>query len=180
MERQIEKEDILCFYSGSADKSPGKGIGEYVSDISIYSELEEIPNWRRMLSTLWSEEPFVYGGATFTSTEHALMRDKFLSVGFKNVSWTFERESKTDIGLGNGLLARKNRKIKIMTQEQLEHWENIRRDRKKEIYRARYGKGLCNKALLFTRSAQLWSRGPRIKPIRCTTLEEIRCEMLNN
>jgi hypothetical protein len=174
METVSNTEDILCFYTKSADKVPGKGVGEHLSDPSSYGELAKIPHWRRMLSTLYSDEPFKYNGATFTSTEHALMREKFSSANMVSTARMFERESGSEIAISTGLVARKNRKIEIMTNEQLAYWDSIRRDKKKEIYGARFSSGICYRALLCTGTAQLWSRGPRISPIRSSTLETIR------
>ena len=44
--------DIFQFYSGSADASPGKGVGESLaSPPETYKELKKIPGWRRVLAS---------------------------------------------------------------------------------------------------------------------------------
>ena len=42
--------DILQFHDSSANVKPGKGNGETAADLSRYSELSKITNWRRSLS----------------------------------------------------------------------------------------------------------------------------------
>lgn len=64
--------DKLVFFKNSADKLPGKGIHENVTDMKIYENLAKIKNWRRILCSLWDEENFIYDHLSFRSIDHAL------------------------------------------------------------------------------------------------------------
>lgn len=55
--------DKLVFFSRSADKYPGKGAGECVSDCSQYEELAAISDWRKVLSN-FHEAPFKHTNGT--------------------------------------------------------------------------------------------------------------------
>ena len=173
--------DKLQFYARSADKPAGLGIGDVVDDPSIYEKLNEIPNWRRMFSSLWDGENITCGTRTYKSYEHAFQAQKFLSAGYKRTAYSFCLESDTVLANGTGLDAFKARKKKMLTEEQMEHWHSIVSDVKMEIYRDKYAKGtIARKALLRTRSAELWNAGPRIQKIRCYSTELIRNEIRND
>ena len=68
--------DKFLFYSKSADVKPGKGTQEYSYDISKYTELHKITNWRRMLSNFYIS-PFVLDGENWNSVEHFFHAVKF-------------------------------------------------------------------------------------------------------
>lgn len=59
--------DKLFYYSGSADKPPGKGTNE--SGCEKCTELAKIKDWRKMLSNFYIS-PFVIDGKTYMSVEH--------------------------------------------------------------------------------------------------------------
>jgi len=69
---------ILTLYSKSANKYPGEGAGEYLAleDEECFSQLNEIPNWRHMLSNFWVA-PFQLDGLWWNSVEHAYQASKF-------------------------------------------------------------------------------------------------------
>lgn len=79
--------DILQFYAFSANHPAGDGVGDVVKNKSDYVNLNDITNWRRMFSSLWSEDPFYVpeytiggrccGNRSFTSYEHAYQYMKF-------------------------------------------------------------------------------------------------------
>ena len=68
--------DKFLFYSKSADVKPGKGTQEYSDDISKYTELNKITNWRRMLSNFYVS-PFILDGENWNSVEHFFHAVKF-------------------------------------------------------------------------------------------------------
>ncbi|KAK3234616.1 hypothetical protein CYMTET_55166 [Cymbomonas tetramitiformis] len=73
--------DVFMFLSGSADKPPGKGVGEVLHDGHnvMYKALHGMKNWRKVLSNFWVC-PFEYDGKTYNSAEHAYHAEKFRMV----------------------------------------------------------------------------------------------------
>lgn len=164
--------DRLQFFYRSANKPVGKGNGEYVGDPTKYSVLNNISHWRRALSTLNSDYPFCYKGLTYSSVEHAVQAMKFTN--YPETSRQFSRESKSELSVSSGLVARQARKIKILGFPEIAEWNLNRHQIKLEIYFCKFGSGLPQQILLGTHNAELWSAGPRIQKIRATTLEKIR------
>ena len=70
------KNDKFLFYSKSANAKPGKGTGEYVNNINDYKELEQIKDWRKMLSNFYIS-PFLLDDNTWNSVEHFFHAMKF-------------------------------------------------------------------------------------------------------
>ena len=69
---------VFQFYSKSRDMTPGKGAGEKISveDISKFSELAEMKNWRKVLSNFYEGE-FELDGLRWLSVEHFYHASKF-------------------------------------------------------------------------------------------------------
>ncbi len=163
--------DKLVFYNRSADKLPGKGIHEYVTDPSVYGDLT-IPNWRRILCSQWDEQTFWYDKYTFRSIDHAFQYAKFAVLGYLEVAYRFTVESGDPI---SGLQAYRYRKLMILSAEELSQWELVRRTVKYDITYCKFSQiEVARFVLLATREAEIWNSGPRIKSIRCTTLEQVR------
>ncbi len=169
--------DRFQFFYRSTNSPPGKGVGEYVKDSKIYDELSTIEGWRRIFSSLWNGESFYYHGSMYRSFEHAFQSAKFRIAGYNEVSKQFALESGSDLALGNGLDARRGRKMVILNSEELRRWGCQRGKIKTEIYQAKFSQGLPRKALLATQKAELWSYFPRGKKIRCERLEKLRKEL---
>jgi len=170
--------DTLQFYAFSADKSAGNGKGDVVSDKSVYNNLNQIKNWRRMFSSLWAEDPFVFEGRTYLSFEHAYQSSKYRINGYDEMADKFTLESDDDISRKIGKEVQKAGRLVKLTKAELEKWEEVTRDVKQDIYRAKFTMNSNpGKALLATENAMLVNAGPRIKTIRCTRMEALREEL---
>ena len=167
------KMDKLFFYSKSANKYPGKGVNEYVVDEKIYKELNEIKDWRKILSNLHNHE-FVFEEKTYNSVEHAFQAKKIEMVDETKAHW-FCKNSNNIIGMSDGLIARKNRKIVILSSVDLMKWNNVKKKTLHEILLAKFTQiSIAKQALLLTRDATLL-HGTRGTPIhRQYELEEVR------
>lgn len=111
--------DTFQFFKRSADKPPGFGAGESVSDPSLYTSLAAYPNWRRLFSDCW-EEDLVIDGLTYRTHHHAFQAAKFRAGGHPKVAALFTKESGHSIGLGSALEAWRARKRVMLTPEQME------------------------------------------------------------
>jgi ribA/ribD-fused uncharacterized protein len=166
--------DVLRFYSGSKDKNAGHGTGENVSDDQLYEELNKIRNWRQVLSN-FHIFPFTYDNKKYNSIEHAFQAQKILLADAEKASW-FEIENK--IGDQAASVARKNRKLVVLSPSQLFKWDTTKDNIMKQISIAKYREcDEARKVLLQTKDAQLWHIVPRGKPIRFIHLEEIRDDL---
>ena len=67
----------FVFYSKSADKKPGFGVGEEIEKGQDFKELQKIPQWRKRLSNM-SISPFELGGVHYNSVEQFFHAAKFL------------------------------------------------------------------------------------------------------
>jgi predicted NAD-dependent protein-ADP-ribosyltransferase YbiA (DUF1768 family) len=165
--------DKLCYYSKSANVKVGKGANEYVSDFTKYSELDKIPNWRRILSNFYVE-PFTFKGKTYNSVEHAFQGYKIGTVD-KEKGEYFTLESNHPIGKGDGSVAQKNRKLILFNAEQLAHWDSIKHKVMTEITYQRIAQSKTYRnVLLLTNNAELWHVMARRGIIRNVYLEELR------
>jgi predicted NAD-dependent protein-ADP-ribosyltransferase YbiA (DUF1768 family) len=168
--------DKLYFYSKSKDAKPGRGVNENVQDSSIYAPLEKIPHWRRVLSN-FHDHPFVYEGYTYRTIEHAFQSKK-IEIADPLKSYWFTVDSGHDIGLGDGLVARKHRKLVKLNPEQLKQWNAIQDRIMAEAANAKYEYSkLARKVLRGTNHAELWHIVPRGKPVRFVHLEVLRDEL---
>lgn len=61
--------DKLFYYSKSADKKPGHGVNEFVSEDRQYDALSHIKDWRKMLSNFYIA-PFEYQDHRWNTVEH--------------------------------------------------------------------------------------------------------------
>ena len=90
--------DKLFYYSKSANKAPGKGANEQVSNYNIYDELNKIKDWRKILSNLYFHE-FIYEDKIYNSVEHAFQAKKIEIVDKEKAYW-FCKNSGNIIGTG--------------------------------------------------------------------------------
>ncbi len=171
--------DKLVFYSGSAHVYPGMGTREHVADPATYNELSKIYDWRRVLSNFY-HCPFIYDGRTYNTVEHAFQAAKIKLADPHKAEW-FSIESRHKIGNGDGLVARRHRKLVILNKEQISAWNIIKRRVMYHILHQKFADcASCRPVLLATGNAELWHAGPHIKPVRTTDLETIRDVIKNN
>lgn len=163
--------DKLFFYSKSRDLPVGKGVNEIATD--DYSDLNKIKDWRKMLSN-FHVSPFKYGNYTYNSIEHVFQSEKIRLVD-SNKAFLFTMESGNPIGLGDGAIAQKNRKLVMLKKEDLEKWETLKNQIMKDAAMAKYQQ--CPEAMKMlkaTKNAELWHIVSRSLPVRFTHLEDIR------
>ena len=165
--------DIFRFSSRSADKLPGKLAGEFVEHASWYSELESHKDWRRVLSNFHIGE-FRYNGKTYRTIEHGFQAAK-ISLQDPTLAEQFCVESGSELGSGDGLAARKARKIVILSKSNVAIWGAISADVMDSLAQAKFTQcAAAMNILKLTGSAQLWHVAPRMKPVRFSHLERIR------
>jgi predicted NAD-dependent protein-ADP-ribosyltransferase YbiA (DUF1768 family) len=170
--------DQLFYYSKSADKNAGKGTNEKVVDYDIYDKLNKIKDWRKILSNFYLSE-FTYENKIYNSVEHAFQSKK-IELADKEKAYWFCKNSGNLISVGDGLTARKNRKLVVLNNDDLEKWNNIKHKVMEEIYLAKFTQiPIAKKVLLLTKNAILL-HGTRGIPItRQYDLENVRNKIQN-
>ena len=172
--------DVLQFYAFSADKPAGKGVGDIVTNIEIYDQLNKIKDWRKMFSSYWPGSPFVFEGKTYLSFEHAYQASKFLINGYLDFGNKFSLGSNDNISKLIGKDVQKAGRMIKLNDKEIEKWNQNMRSIKEKIYRSKFTTtSLPGIALMLTGDAQLINSGPRIKRIRCVRLEELRNALIN-
>ena len=169
-----DNHDTLFFYSKSARKPAGKGANESVTNPKEYSQLNEITDWRKVLSNFYVA-PFVYNGATYNTIEHALQSEKIRLVDPEKANW-FSVESGNSIGQGDGFIARKNSKTFTLNEENTLKWNAIKHTVLHNLLLAKFTQVIVARhAILSTRQAALLHRSSRGGAIqRQFILEKIR------
>lgn len=171
--KQKNEKDVLYFFSRSLDLIPGKGVHEYVNDISEYEELMKIENWRRILSNFCKCE-FEYKNHKYGSVEHAFQSAK-ISLKDSDLAYQFTIDSGSKLGMGTGLDARKARKIVVLDKEMIDKWDKIKWEIMDEIVEARFRQDEVGAdVLLKTKDAILLHGVPRSKPMRMYSHEKVR------
>lgn len=166
-------EDKLCYYSKSRDAPVGKGQNECIQNPSLYKELGKVDNWRRILSNFYCE-PFTYNGKRYHSVEHVFQSYKIALVSPEKADY-FTMDSRHPIGLGDGALAQKNRKLAVLNNEQLEQWDMIKYDLMTDItYQRILQSDTYRAVLLATHHAELWHVIVRRGIVRNKYLEDLR------
>lgn len=170
----IMNNDVLSFYSGSPNRSPGLGPYERISSVSRYKELEQIMNWRQKLSN-FAVAPFTLDEKTWRTVEHYFQAQKLRLVD-SELAETFTVESGTFLGTeGTGLHARKMRKAKLLSNELLKVWDSYKDECMEKAWNAKFTQNEDMKRLLLaTGDAELFHSGPRIPLQRFVGLEIIR------
>jgi len=165
--------DKLFYYSKSRDLPAGYGANEVVADKKKYRELNEIDNWRKILSNFHVSK-FKYGDYYYNTIEHCYHAQKFNLVS-KVTAFKLTLDSDHPFGKGDGLSARKNRKLIVLSEKELLEWEKIKYETTKAICQAKYNQvAIYKKVINLTCDAELWHIVMRSTPIRTAYLEEIR------
>lgn len=169
-----QKEDCLFYFSKSAHKPVGKGANEFVNNVEEYKDLNTIKDWRKILSNFYVA-PFTWRGKTWNTAEHAFQSRKIELVDEVKADW-FNLESGHEIGKGDGNMARKNRKLVMLDDENIKYWNQFKIDVMEEILHCKFSQNeLCKKVLLGTNKAVLLhSFGRGMKPVRVWELEKVR------
>ena len=173
----IVNDDKLYFHSKSKDVAPGKGVNEVVENTGDYVELAGIKGWRQVLSN-FHLCPFEFEGYTYNTIEHVFQAKKIELVSEEKAK-LFTIESGSEIGLGDGGMARKHRKLAMLEKDDLVKWAKMRGD---VMYRAALAKyKVCGEALKVLRAtgkAQLWHVVSRSKVHdHFEHLERVRAEL---
>jgi predicted NAD-dependent protein-ADP-ribosyltransferase YbiA (DUF1768 family) len=165
--------DKLFYYSKSKDVLAGKGSNEHVSNADEYSTLNSIKDWRKILSNFYCE-PFEFEGKSYNSIEHAFQGYK-IGLANKELADRFTIDSGHEIGLGDGAMAQKNRKLVKLSKEKLEEWDKMKFDVMTKITTQRLLQSEKYRNTLFaTNNAELWHVQIRKKPVRNKYLEDLR------
>jgi predicted NAD-dependent protein-ADP-ribosyltransferase YbiA (DUF1768 family) len=171
----------LCFFFKSKDASPGKGTGEVAynqtlaQDVPDATALESIPNWRSVLSNFYvTEKPIFFHGLHYRTAEHIFQAMK-IALTDQSAANSFAVESNSELSKGDGLAARKARKLRVLTPAMLAEWDKIRPQIMKDIWLAKFGQDpKSNLVLTLTGKAELWHVAPRMKPEHWVDLEALR------
>ncbi len=165
--------DVFRFFAKSADKEPGKGAQERVSDPAAYEVLKNIPDWRKVLSN-FHVCPFAFEGRVYRTIEHAFQAEK-IRLESPLSAELFSVNSGSPLAAGDGLAARRERKMVVLSKPSIARWNRISMDVMDRLAQAKFAQ--CPSAmavLLATGSAQLVHAAPRMAPVRFTHLERIR------
>ena len=185
----MTESDKLCYYSKSKHVDAGSGCNEFVgnpndlyseliasnsiNNNSKYEELNKIKDWRRILSNFYVE-PFEYEGNIYNSVEHAFQSCK-IRLANKEMANYFTVNSNHYIGLGDGSLAQRSRKIVVLSKSQIRNWDCIKYNIMIQITLQRILQSTkYKKILLLTGNAELWHVISRNGVIRNKYLEELR------
>jgi hypothetical protein len=173
------KRDKLNYYSKSADKLAGKGANEYAFDLSVYAELNKIPNWRKKLSNFAPDAVTLLVDGEywhFRTPEHAFQSAKIYLVD--RVAARLFTFGGGEIGDGDGSIAQKNRKLVRLPEDMVKIWDTRKGEVMCQITRARAEQNPSYaKVLLLTMNAELWHTVPRKAAVRQEWLEKIRDEI---
>lgn len=163
----------LAFYSKSRDVDPGRGTQERVDDLRRYYELAKFPNWRRTLSN-FHVAPFLFDGMTYNSIEHVFQAKK-IELADPIKAHAFTIESSSEIGLGDGSVAQRNRKLVQLDKVLLATWNQMSQDVMARAAVCKFAQcPAARDVLLATRDAELWHIVSRKSPVRFVHLEHIR------
>ncbi len=170
---------ILYFHSKSAIKPPGQGVNEIIDsrDSLLFAPLmERDPDWRKVLSNFYQGD-FVYSGSCYKTAEHAFQAAK-ISIVSQEKAREFTKESGSALGLGDGNIARKHRKLILLNEDQLLEWNRRKNRVMKEILFSKFSQvDHAKQILLATRDAELWHGTRGLAKSRQYMLEEVRTEL---
>ncbi len=178
--------DILLFYSKSKDfpagsYERGRKYQEQVKNSNYYIELNSIPDWRKILSNFYVFDFTIEVSPdtilTFRTIEHGFHYSK-IRLADPHRAFDFALESGSKLSKGDGLDARRARKLVVLSLQQLQEWDAIKESVMYCLSKCRYSQDpLSKQVLLATRDAQLWHIVSRSAPVHFTHLERVREEL---
>ena len=114
----------------------------------------------------------------FRNYKHSFFQSYKINLVRPDIAWQFSLNSGSALSQASGDEAQKNRKIVILTSEQLSQWEGMKEN---VLYHGLKAKFTQNPALLSllkaTGTAELWHGAVRTAPDRQYTLERVRAEL---
>jgi len=127
-----------------------------------------------MLSNFWPAD-FTLDGRTYRTVEHAFQAAKIALVDAA-LAERFALDSGTELALGDGVAARRQRKLVILDESRLRQWEAGKHLVMRAAMQAKFSQHEPLRAvLLATRPAELWhGTGRGQPPARIHDLESIR------
>jgi hypothetical protein len=88
---------------------------------------------------------------------------------------SFALESGSDLSKGDGLAARKARKLRVLTPAMLSEWNLVRPSVVREMWKEKFSQDPRSALVLaLTGDAELWHVAPRMPKERWTDLEALR------
>ena len=189
--------DILFFYSKSKDLpvgsqergnasqltrgQKGRKYQENVTRHNDYIELNAIPDWRKILSNFYVFDFTIEVDPDtiliFRTIEHGFHYFK-IRIANPEQAFEFALESGSKLSKGEGLDARRARKLVVLNTQQLQEWDSIKDSVLYSLSKCRYSQDpLSKQVLLATRDAQLWHIVSRSAPVHFTHLERVREEL---
>lgn len=171
----------LVFFHKSKNVAPGQGTGEreyaatIATDVPDAKALQESGHWRSVLSNFYETSvPIEFRGKHYRTAEHIFQAMK-IAIADPVAADTFALESGSELSRGDGLAARKARKLRVLSPAMLAQWDAIRPGVVREMWLAKFSQDPQSALVLtLTGKAELWHAAPRMKAEHWTDLEAMR------
>lgn len=185
----FDEQTVFSFYINSADVTPGKGIGEKISNVNLheYYKLNNYKDWRKKLSNSWIE-PFIYDNHKWSSVEHYYQASKFKKSN-PEFYLLFTRDSGTELSLNPNIAIGAGSKSgkyngKLIRPETVKIDIDFNERSSKEMSRAQLAKFTQNteftNILLATKNAKLVHHSRAQEPVISDNLLIVRDTIRNN
>jgi predicted NAD-dependent protein-ADP-ribosyltransferase YbiA (DUF1768 family) len=167
----------LVFFYKSKNVPPGQGTGEtdLGTDVPESKALQDTGHWRSVLSNFYeTASPIEFRGQHYRTAEHIFQAMK-IALADPEAAQTFAVESGSALSKGDGLAARKARKLRVLSPALLAQWDAIRPGVVRDMWLAKFSQDPKSALVLtLTGKAELWHAAPRMKAERWTDLEAMR------
>ena len=144
-------------------------------DVPDATALEAMGKWRSVLSNFYETQlPIVFRGLHYRTAEHIFQAMK-IALADPDAARTFALESGSELSKGDGLAARKARKLRVLSPAMLAQWDTIRPGVVREMWHEKFSQDPKSALVLaLTGNAELWHVAPRMPQERWTDLEALR------